>query len=199
MAREVIPISTGVDALVKLVRERGRIELREVAVELGISQGMIEEWAKVLEREGIVRIEYQLTKIYLTTPTSEKSEAQKKAKDITDMQVTLAREAESQLKRLERVGRELDEMRDEFVGVSKVFEDKMAAARQKVRELDSLEKQYQEMCFRSRCASERLVSDAERLERAIEESEKRLGRIQKIKEELEVYVKTAPELKGEKK
>jgi len=199
MAREFIPISTGVDGLVKLVRERGRIELREAAVELGISQGVIEEWAKVLEREGIVRIEYQLTKIYLTTPTSEKSEAQKKAKDITDMQVTLAREAESQLKRLERVGRELDEMRDEFVGVSKVFEDKMAAARQKVRELDSLEKQYQEMCFRSRCASERLVSDAERLERAIEESEKRLERIQKMKEELEGYVKTAPELKGEKK
>jgi len=185
MAREDIPISTGVDGLVKLVRDRGRIELREAAIELGISQGVIEEWAKVLEKEGIVKIDYMLTKVYLTIPSAEKNEAEKKAREIAEMQVTMSREVESQVKRLERVGRELDEMRDDFVGISKVFEDKMAAIRQKVRELDALEKKHEELCYRGRCTNERLVGDIEMLRRRIEESEKKLEKLQKGVEEAE--------------
>ena len=199
MSREDIPISTGVDSLVKLVRERGRVELREAAVELGISQGVIEEWAKVLEREGVVKIDYMFTKVYLTTPTSEKGEAQKKAKEIVDMQVTLAREAESQLKRLERVSRELEDMRNEFVAVSKVFEDKMAGVRQRVRELDSMEKQYQELCFRSTCASEKFIGDVDRLKKNVDEIEKKLERVRKVKEELEGSVKPPEIVKSERK
>ena len=185
MARDDIPISTGVDSLVKLVRERGKVELREASVELGISQGVIEEWAKVLEREGVVKIDYQFTKIFLTIPTSEKSEAQKKAREITEMQVTMAREVESQVKRLERVGRELDEMRDEFIGVSKVFEDKMAAIRQKVRELDALEKKHEELCYRGRCINEKSIEDVELLGKRIGENEKKLEKLQRSIEELE--------------
>jgi DNA repair exonuclease SbcCD ATPase subunit len=201
MAREDIPISTGVDGLVKLVRERGRIGLREAAVELGISQGVIEEWAKVLEREGVMRIEYLFTKVYLTTPMAEKTEAQKKAKDIADMQVALTREVESDTKRLERVGRELDDMKNEFIGVSKVFEDKMASVRQRVRELDNLEKQYEELCFRCRCANEKFLSDSERLKGLVDESEGKLERIRKAREELEKEIKkVCPESpKSEKK
>jgi len=185
MARQDVTISTGVDDLVRLVKERGRVELREAAIELGLSQGVIEEWAKVLEKEGVVRIEYQLTKVFLTTPGPEKTEAQRKAKEISDMQVTLARELETQLKRLERVGKELEEMRNEFVGVSKIFEEKLANVRQRVRELDALEKQYLELCYRVSCANEKLLSDAEALKKQIEESERKLESIRKMKEEFE--------------
>ncbi|MCX6777025.1 MAG: hypothetical protein NTY73_03600 [Candidatus Micrarchaeota archaeon] len=185
MAREDIPISTGVDGLVKLVRDRGKIELREAAIELGISQGVIEEWAKVLEKEGIVKIDYMLTKVYLTIPSGEKSEVERKARDITEMQVTMSREVESEVKRLERFGRELDEMRDEFIGVSKLFEDKMAAIRQKVRELDTIEKKHEELCYRGRCTNEKFVQDTEALKKRIEESEKKLEKLQKDIDELE--------------
>ncbi|MCX6775805.1 MAG: hypothetical protein NT130_03090 [Candidatus Micrarchaeota archaeon] len=185
MAREDIPISTGVDGLVKLVRDRGKIELREASIELGISQGVIEEWAKVLEKEGIVKIDYMLTKVYLTIPSGEKSEVERKARDITEMQVTMSRGVESEVKRLERFGRELDEMRDEFMGVSKLFEDKMAAVRQKVRELDTLEKKHEELCYRGRCTNEKFVRDTEVLRKRIEESEEKLEKLQKGIDELE--------------
>jgi DNA repair exonuclease SbcCD ATPase subunit len=185
MAQEDIPISTGVDGLVKLVRDKGRIELREASIELGISQGVIEEWAKVLEREGVVKIDYMLTKVYITIPSTEKSEVQKKAREIAEMQVTMSREVESQVKRLERVGRELDEMRDDFIGVSGVFEDRLAAVRQKVRELDALEKKHEELCYRGRCTNEKFMGDIEMLRKKIEESEKKLERLQKTMEEVE--------------
>jgi chromosome segregation ATPase len=198
MAHEEVPISTGVDRLMKLVRDRGKIELRDAAVELGISQGVLEEWARVLEKEGVIKIEYLFTKVYLTAPSAEKNEAQKKAKDIADMQVTLEREVETEVKRLERVGRELDDMRDEFVRASKVFEDKMAAVRLRVKELDALEKQYEEICFRCRSSNEKFVSDIETLKKGVEESEKKLERLQKTAAELQDSAKVCSEAqKGE--
>ncbi len=66
-------ITTGVDALVRLVRDKQKIELEEAASALNIGQETLEEWARVLEEEGILRIEYHLTHIYLAwvKPTGE--------------------------------------------------------------------------------------------------------------------------------
>ncbi|MEK6981720.1 MAG: hypothetical protein AABX38_02210 [Candidatus Micrarchaeota archaeon] len=59
-------ITTGVDALVRLVKEKEKIELAIAAKTLGIPQSTIEDWAHILEEEGIISIDYSLTKIYLS-------------------------------------------------------------------------------------------------------------------------------------
>lgn len=66
-------ITTGVDALVRLVKDRQKIELEEASSALNIGQETLEEWARVLEEEGILRMEYRLTRIYLVwvKPTEE--------------------------------------------------------------------------------------------------------------------------------
>lgn len=66
-------ITTGVDALVRLVKERQRIELDEASSILNIPPETIEDWARVLEEESIIRIEYRLTKVYISwvKPTEE--------------------------------------------------------------------------------------------------------------------------------
>src|SRR5512143_1381894 len=58
-------ITTGVDALVRLVKERQRLELEDASSVLNIPQETIEDWSRVLEEEGIIKIEYRLTRIYL--------------------------------------------------------------------------------------------------------------------------------------
>ena len=66
-------VTTGVDALVRLVKQSGRIELTEAAKELKIPIDTLEDWARVLEEEGILRVQYKLTRVYLVwvTPTEE--------------------------------------------------------------------------------------------------------------------------------
>ena len=59
-------ITTGVDALVRLVKEKQRVELTDASSQLNIPQETIEDWARVLEEESILRIEYRLAKVYLT-------------------------------------------------------------------------------------------------------------------------------------
>ena len=71
-------ISTGVESLIKLVREKGKIEITMASRLLNIPISTIEEWSHALESEGIISIEYQLTKVYLkwTAITEEKATAE---------------------------------------------------------------------------------------------------------------------------
>lgn len=69
-------ITTGVDALVRLVKEKQRIDIEDAAAILNIPVESLEDWARVLEEEGILRIEYRLTHIYMiwVKPTEEEIE-----------------------------------------------------------------------------------------------------------------------------
>ncbi len=66
-------ITTGVDALVRLVREKKKIELTIAGQLLDIPSQTLEEWGHVLEEEGIIKIEYSIGKIFFVwiEPTAE--------------------------------------------------------------------------------------------------------------------------------
>ena len=49
-------ITTGVDALVRLVRQKQRVELSDAAGILNIPEDTIEEWAGALEEQGTERL-----------------------------------------------------------------------------------------------------------------------------------------------
>lgn len=58
-------ISTGVDQLINVVFNKKKVKLDDVATELGLSQNVILEWVKILEDEGLIRVEYSFTTPYL--------------------------------------------------------------------------------------------------------------------------------------
>ncbi|MCK4319341.1 hypothetical protein KAW38_02095 [Candidatus Micrarchaeota archaeon] len=58
-------ISTGVDALIKLLSQKKKVELGVAAKLLHLSPDKVEDWAHILETEGILKIEYHLTKVFL--------------------------------------------------------------------------------------------------------------------------------------
>jgi len=74
-------ITTGVDALVRLVKEKQKIELDEASSLLNIPQETIEDWTRTLEEEGILRIEYRLTRVFLVwvKPTEEEVATEKES------------------------------------------------------------------------------------------------------------------------
>ena len=79
MGLDELLITTGVDALVRLIKEKGMIELSLAAQLLNIDAVTIEDWAHTLEEEGIIKIEYHLTKVYLAwvQPSAEEIEKEK--------------------------------------------------------------------------------------------------------------------------
>jgi len=91
-------VTTGVDALVKLVKDAEKIDIETASKELKIPVDTIEDWARVLEEEGIIRVQYKLTKVYLVwvTPTeaeiAEERESFKKSKAELEKEIEQVKE-----------------------------------------------------------------------------------------------------------
>ena len=58
-------ITTGIDKFMRLLYEKKRIELSEASKQLSIPTNVIEYWSYVLESQGLLKINYTLTAIYL--------------------------------------------------------------------------------------------------------------------------------------
>ncbi|MBN1274686.1 hypothetical protein JXA12_00130 [Candidatus Woesearchaeota archaeon] len=63
-------VKTGVDALLDLLKEKGKTALSDAAKELGIGESTIKMWVEFLVEEKVVGIEYKFTKpyVYLNEP-----------------------------------------------------------------------------------------------------------------------------------
>lgn len=87
-------ISTGVDQLINLVHEKKRVRVEDAALQLGIAQKVVEEWARILEDEGVIKIDYQFTSAYLVWAGEVIAEPEK-VKELREERDLLINEAES--------------------------------------------------------------------------------------------------------
>lgn len=124
-------ITTGVDALVRLVKEKQRIELEDAASILNIPPETLEDWARVLEEEGIVRIEYRLTKIYLLwiKPTAE---------EIATEADSFYEEKEDIQKQVEEFRKNMAKRQDDLDSLQKSFSDFYLKTYSKMEELEKI-------------------------------------------------------------
>ena len=58
-------IETGVDKLVRFLKGKGNVPVKEVAEEIGVTIKTIEQWATFLMEEKIVGIDYKFTTPYI--------------------------------------------------------------------------------------------------------------------------------------
>jgi chromosome segregation ATPase len=65
MAAKPSDAKTTIDSLAELLRERGKMELSKIAQTLGVEQNVVENWAKVLEAGNMVKISYEVGKMYV--------------------------------------------------------------------------------------------------------------------------------------
>jgi Mn-dependent DtxR family transcriptional regulator len=58
-------IETGPDRLLELVQKKGKVSVQEVAAVLKVSKELVEEWAVILDKKGLIKIDYGVTKMTL--------------------------------------------------------------------------------------------------------------------------------------
>ncbi|MFA5929429.1 MAG: hypothetical protein WC861_00950 [Candidatus Micrarchaeia archaeon] len=118
MALDDLLISTGVDNLIRLVKERGRVEIGAAAKELRLPARTTEDWAHVLEEEGIITVEYKLTKVYLVWRTPEVKEVEQKREKLEEKATGTREEIEQLLSRVEEGGNSLAAMQEEIANLT---------------------------------------------------------------------------------
>ncbi len=141
MAVEDLLISTGVDNLIRLVHDAGRIELKEAARHLGLSSASVEEWARVLEEEGLIKLDYQLTKIYLVWVGTSPKELARKSEQLADKKAELSRDIENMVGKLEAHGEELDKLEGEFKKISELLDPKFGGLKRRLDALREIERE----------------------------------------------------------
>jgi chromosome segregation ATPase len=169
MEMDELLISTGVDSLIRLIKEKKRIELTMVSKLLNLPASTIEDWAHILEEEGIIKIDYQLTKVYFvwaeatvdeierergvfTARKGAVSEQVKKAQGVQeegakDLQAYAADMEKissmfsQKFARLEQLSVQLDETSKKRGTSTKVSEEKLDALFSKISEVESSMKQ----------------------------------------------------------
>lgn len=107
-------ITTGVDALVRLVKEKQRVELEEAASVLNIATETLEDWARVLEEEGILRLEYRLTRIYLLWVRPTEEEVSAEVASFREERAGIEKEVAEFRKKAAKEGGGLDDLRQSF-------------------------------------------------------------------------------------
>ncbi|MDD5022916.1 MAG: hypothetical protein PHU63_01985 [Candidatus ainarchaeum sp.] len=107
-------ITTGVDSLIRLVREHKEIELQEAAIKLKLPVQTVREWAQILEEEKIITVKYKLAKSYLSwiQPTEEEIEEEKES--FSREKSSLSSEISELNKKLTSEKENLQEMKEAF-------------------------------------------------------------------------------------
>jgi len=164
MALEDLLISTGVDQLIKLVKEKGKVELSAAAKELKQPVRTIEDWAHVLEEESLVEIEYKLTKIYLVWKGPTAQYVAEKSSRMGEKAEETKEEVTQLLTAVEQGGRDLAQMQDEMVKIGTAASITPDEAQRLREELGALSEKYSSVLSASAQKLDRLKKTLDALE-----------------------------------
>jgi|GEM_PF-6939724 len=78
---EDILISTPIDKMIEIIKENNEVNLEYVASKLNENIQKVEEWASILEDQGLIRIDYALSKVILKWNAPTKAEAEKRTSE----------------------------------------------------------------------------------------------------------------------
>ena len=185
-------IETGVDKLVNIVKVRGRIALAEAAKEIGVSTTVIQEWVDFLEDEGIISVEYKLTKPYLVERKLSKKEIEVKEKEFTTKKDVFVRKAEVNLSFLEKQADELKKVKGEFDKLKSDMGLELDTVRSDLKELEryqqlkqelqkEIEEQKNEAKIRMEDLSRQILREKNRYEELVEDVSKERQELEKEK------------------
>jgi len=177
-------IQTGVDKLVRLVKDKGKVSLKEASRLLGVDEETLEEWAQFLEDGGLISIEYKFTVPYLVGKKLTKAEIDQKAKEISEDKNIFMRKTQSAVNYLEMLDKEVIKLDSIFSNIEKHSDRSLRHVQDDILELEKAEK------------------DKEMTEKQIAESKegyiKKMSSInRKLKEEKSDYDKISEEIRKE--
>lgn len=141
MELDELLISTGVDGLIKLLHDKKRVELNAAAKALRMEPAIVEDWAHVLEEDGIIRIEYQFTKVFLIWAAASKEVLEEKLGNIEQRKEKLKESMSSMIKDADEEEKELESLEKDYLELYKTLDPKLLRISEHTEKLKKFEKE----------------------------------------------------------
>jgi len=132
-------IETGVDKLVDLIDKKKRIALDQAAKSLGVSTVLVQEWADFLEEDGLISVEYSLSRVWLVEKKLTKKEVEKKEHEYEGKKDSFIRKVETTLKSLDKDTLGFEKMKAEFKDLKKEIGGEIGYVKKELKELEYFE------------------------------------------------------------
>ncbi len=158
-------IETGVDKLVEIVSERKKIALEDASKELGVSKDVVREWAEFLDEEGLIGIEYSLSKTYLVEKRLTKHEVEKKSKEYEQKKEAFVRKVDTTLKQLEKETSGFEDIKRAYNSLKGDIGDEIDQVKHELDELkhyESLKQSIDQDIIQQKVDYEKMVDDVHR-------------------------------------
>ncbi len=131
---------TTIDSLTELLKEKGRIELGKAAATLGINPTIVENWAKVLEKGNMVRITYEVGKMYIEPVSVSKEQERAIEATVEAERSTIASTVAQERASLEQLTLELGDIDLTVKSAEKVFQERFPIIEKELDEINSIYK-----------------------------------------------------------
>lgn len=140
MEMDELLISTGVDSLIRLIKEKKKIELTMVSKLLNLPASTIEDWAHILEEEGIIKIDYQLTKVYFVWAEATADEIERERQTFTTRKEAVSAQVKKVQSVQEEGAKDLEAYAKDMEKISGMFSQKFARLEQLSAQLEEASK-----------------------------------------------------------
>lgn len=158
-------IETGVDKLVELINRKQKISTNEAANELGVSIPVVQEWADFLEDQGLITVEYKLSRTYLCERKLTKKEVEKKAKVYASKKDAFIRKVETALKSLQKESEGFEKIKVGFKKLKDVIGsdiDQVRVELQELRHYEDLKKNIDKDIIQQRLDYQEMLNNIHR-------------------------------------
>lgn len=132
-------ITTGVDKLIALLREKQKISLNAVSKTLNMEQDVVQEWAELLEKEGVITITYKFSKAWLELKKIDNKTVEVSAKEVISEKDAFSRKIEAAIKSIEKETAGFEEIKNSFNNIQSNVKTELETVRKEMRELEKYE------------------------------------------------------------
>ena len=170
-------IETGVDRLVQLIQKEKKVALEDAAKALGVPNDVVREWADFLEEEGLISVQYSLSRMFLIERQLSKKEVEKKGREYENKREASTRKIDTTLKQLDRETTAFDEIKQQYYALKDEIGDEIRQVKDEVEELrhyEELKKSIDSDILQQKVQYENAIAD---IHRRLSNEEKRYSQV----------------------
>lgn len=127
---------TSIDTLVELLKSKGKMELNTIASTMGVDSNLVESWAKVLENGGLIKIDYEVGKMYLEPLGVSRETIPNIKSKMTAQEEAIEQAISTDKISIDKFVSALDKLSDQVSGVEAEYKKRMPEVQQMVAELN---------------------------------------------------------------
>ncbi len=138
MAEDIVSGKTTIDSMLEYINSNGKSDVNTIATVLGTYPGIVEDWAKILESGGLVKITNEIGKMFVAPVNAAPAQNVAATELMSIQKARISQSTEYQHLREEQLKSKIEELYKEANVLDKEFMRKFPALHKTLSELDNM-------------------------------------------------------------